>query len=546
MAFPTTGVLDNFNRADSASLGASWAVFVSGDGRWGILSNEADGIAGWYGDAWGTALSGPDQEAHAKIANKGSTTAPSRVSLWVRVQETGTTTPDGYGVQFYNDAGTDVWEITRLDNNVGTTLGATFTQEVTNGDSFGLSVVGSTIRAYHKPAAGSWTELASRTDTTYTAGRTIAIEGNQTDWRLDDFGGGDVVLTGSFSPASNSVLLPRYQEFRRFGEDEWWFAQAAAGQTIAIGQALETDTAQAITVNPQRRLIGQVVETDTAQAIDVEPLRRLVGQTSETDSSQAVSAKKTAAIGQVSETDTAQAVSVNPQRRLVGQVTETDVVQALSARKSGAVAQVSETDVAQVVSVNPQRRLVGQASESDLAQPITAGAHIVAVGQALETDSAQAISALKRLAVGQATEADTAQAFAELKAKAIAQATETDTSQPFTIVRLRELVQALEADQAQGISHLKVKALERAAETDAAQTIAIVGGILPPVLISVHADVGIFSRTSMIVELVERYRTEFGIDQRTAIEIALIVLTYADVTVQNKSDLLAEYALLSS
>src|SRR3990167_3382588 len=97
----------------------------------------------------------------------------------------------------------------------------------------------------------------------------------------------------------------------------------AAGQIITVSQATETDLAQAITVNPQRRLIGQVTETDLAQAI---------------------TARKTKALGQVTETDLAQAITVNPIRRLLGQVTETDLAQALSTAQIIAIGQVTETD----------------------------------------------------------------------------------------------------------------------------------------------------------------------------------------------------------
>lgn len=38
-------------------------------------------------------------------------------------------------------------------------------------------------------------------------------------------------------------------------------------QTVAVGQATETDTAQAISWAPKRRLVGQVSETDLAQGM---------------------------------------------------------------------------------------------------------------------------------------------------------------------------------------------------------------------------------------------------------------------------------------
>jgi hypothetical protein len=95
----------------------------------------------------------------------------------------------------------------------------------------------------------------------------------------------------------------------------------AAGQTIAVGQASETDSALALTVNPLRRLVNQASETDTAQTVTLQQAQ-------------------TIPVGLVSETDTAQAITVNPQHRLIGQATETD--EALAITVVGGAAPVAE------------------------------------------------------------------------------------------------------------------------------------------------------------------------------------------------------------
>ena len=112
--------------------------------------------------------------------------------------------------------------------------------------------------------------------------------------------------------------------------------------------------------------VGQVTETDLAQAIAVNPLRRLINQATETDLAQAITARKTQA---------------------VGQVTETDLAQAITYSRSAAIGQATETDLAQAITVNPLRRLIGQAAETDLARGLIFP-QFVAIGQVMERDGA--------------------------------------------------------------------------------------------------------------------------------------------------------------
>jgi hypothetical protein len=48
VAFPTTTVLDDFNRANATSLGANWSASVFGSSNLGITSNAAAPQAAAY------------------------------------------------------------------------------------------------------------------------------------------------------------------------------------------------------------------------------------------------------------------------------------------------------------------------------------------------------------------------------------------------------------------------------------------------------------------------------------------------------------------
>lgn len=82
----------------------------------------------------------------------------------------------------------------------------------------------------------------------------------------------------------------------------------AGGQTVTLGQAIETDTARPVVVN-KARTIGQAFEADSAQPVAATKTRHL-RQAAETDTGQRITLAKARRIGQAIETDTAQPLTV--------------------------------------------------------------------------------------------------------------------------------------------------------------------------------------------------------------------------------------------
>lgn len=214
MAFPTTAVLDDFNRADSTTtIGTSWSVladYFSGDADHGIISNQlynpqTDDYVAMY---WNAGTFGPDSECYMTV-----TTVPSvdeSLSVGVRNKDVGVGTYDGYWV-FINTS-TGLISVVRVDDDVATTLGSTVAITLSAGEKFGIEAIGSTLKAYHF-TGGSWTEKASRTDSTYGAAGLLAfyIPGAVVTGRFDDFGGGTVVAGGG-------ATHPGYMQSR----GGWW------------------------------------------------------------------------------------------------------------------------------------------------------------------------------------------------------------------------------------------------------------------------------------------------------------------------------------
>lgn len=230
-AFPTTGVLDPFNRGDSSTLGASWTapVYV-GDGDLEVSSNQARAAAAYEycDDYWNVSSPGPDSEAYVTLATLPGT--DNIIYLFARLQSPGTSGLDGYEVDYAQRSGTDQVYVYRIDDATFTQLGATVNQEFSAGDGLGMEVIGSTIRALRR-SGGTWAELASRTDSTYASAGRIGFGIRNTTGRVDDFGGGTVVATPALE-----------QEGFRFRNDDGNEAGASWRQSQDVNDSIATQT----------------------------------------------------------------------------------------------------------------------------------------------------------------------------------------------------------------------------------------------------------------------------------------------------------------
>lgn len=293
----------------------------------------------------------------------------------------------------------------------------------------------------------------------------------------------------------------------------------------AVGQATETDTAQAIT-RLKTITLGQATETDTAQTVKVAPLRRLINSATETDTAFSITAAKKVSLGIATETDTAQSVN-RLKTKAIGQAVETDTAQSIT---------LASTDVSLIwrrarggarggrergryplretaYIYNCKTRVAAPTQFNEPPAPI-----VVSVGQAIETDTAQAFTHRKTkiigvpflgmplplpgstdyepvteidtaksvipqlgsghtVAVNQASETDTARIVTARKTKTLSQALETETSQPIRPRRTYSIGQTSETDTALAITRRKLKAIGLAVETDTARPVSNPSGL---------------------------------------------------------------------
>lgn len=219
--FPTTGVLDDFNRVDEnplATAGAWGAPIqnVSNGAQTMKLSSNAimdDSLAdgGGSGQAYRDDQNyGPGVEVYATIVSPWQNDS-SDFWFWMNGSGEGGSARDGYKLYTAYNGGTWFYTVYRADNDVETELTPTFEVGPTlaSGDKLGGEIMADgTITWYYKASAGSWgaaSGVSTRSDATYTSGHIGISKGfNDTTSALDDFGGGTIVTA---SPSVPRMML---------------------------------------------------------------------------------------------------------------------------------------------------------------------------------------------------------------------------------------------------------------------------------------------------------------------------------------------------
>lgn len=238
MAFPSTPILDNFDRADvGPPPSASWYTPAGRPGL-RVVSNHCEiaSIPDDYGvGGWNTQF-GPDVELYCDYI--AGTSNVSAIQLYIRFSTPGFFFDLGNGYILIATMGTLAGggglQLTRCDAGVFTPLD-TIAMDVTAGDSVGISAIGTTIKAYHKPSAGSWTQKLSVTDATYNASGYVGVQETYGVDKIDNFGGGSLGRTGDLSQTLGALSLSADGWLERIGD----LAQTLGALTLdAQGEAL--------------------------------------------------------------------------------------------------------------------------------------------------------------------------------------------------------------------------------------------------------------------------------------------------------------------
>jgi hypothetical protein len=202
MAFPTTSLLDDFNRANEGPPpSSSWAADPLGVSTTAhsVVSNQATSGQHSY---WLTSF-GADQEAWMTVASVPA----SVVGLFVRIQSPDTASADAYEVQWKLSG---VIEVVQVINSYSSevSLGTHSGPVPAAGDKIGVDIYGTgatvTLDIYIDDGGAGWALETTFTDSGVnritSAGYIGFFTGSGAD-DIDDFGGGARVTGGAVTGA---------------------------------------------------------------------------------------------------------------------------------------------------------------------------------------------------------------------------------------------------------------------------------------------------------------------------------------------------------
>lgn len=194
MAFPSTAILDDFTRSNENPIGTPWAAapLIPAEDRLQVVSNRGKGT---NAAAFNSGYLPTSYEANAECYFTVSTAdSGNRIEAHARVVDINVINgTDGYCVSVAGSA----WGLRVFTNSSSTAVGGLFTGPVlANGDGLGFRISAGLLEAWHKPAAGSWTQLFTRSDSTWNAVGFIGARMFGTTFEIDDFGGGSIVDSG--------------------------------------------------------------------------------------------------------------------------------------------------------------------------------------------------------------------------------------------------------------------------------------------------------------------------------------------------------------
>ncbi len=186
MAFPTTGILDNFDRANEGPPpSADWTDIQNG---LKVVDNEVIGDAAATNYNWSgyETQYGPNCEAYFTLTDIVTTGGEG---VFARLTTLVLATVDGYAAWYDSASGLKLY---RVDDGGFTQLGDTVAFAGANGDKIGIEIIGTTIKCYVDDGGAGWVEMDSEVEGTYTSAGYLGIRIYGSGDEGDDFGGGTI------------------------------------------------------------------------------------------------------------------------------------------------------------------------------------------------------------------------------------------------------------------------------------------------------------------------------------------------------------------
>jgi hypothetical protein len=211
MAFPTTPILDDFNRTDG-DPGANWIrAMVPAASPPQIESNRIKNLTADTTDSgmYWIPTRYIDSEIYITVPVLPSPSTEQFNLNWrtlnaARSGPPAASTNDWSGYRIIVIADGTV-RVQKYDGTTLTQIGSDIASTCAAGDSFGAKMVGTRITVWRKPAAGVWGQIGvTLYDSTYPQSGYLALQMDEATCRLDDFGGGGSVGFPLFVPEFSS------------------------------------------------------------------------------------------------------------------------------------------------------------------------------------------------------------------------------------------------------------------------------------------------------------------------------------------------------
>lgn len=193
MPFPTTAIIDNFNRANEGPPMTGWTDNALGEGadnQLKVVSNacQAATLSTSCESYYNVATYSGNLEVYVTGTTKPGDSQRMEIGF---LQSPGSAAADGYSTRFEDiaGAGNDTNAVYRIDNAASTQLGSTTTEEWSAADVLGLRKFGSELISWRNGV-----QKVSTSDATYTGTFNLYLCIRSTTGVADNFGGGRVVV----------------------------------------------------------------------------------------------------------------------------------------------------------------------------------------------------------------------------------------------------------------------------------------------------------------------------------------------------------------
>ena len=219
--FPTTGVLDDFNRADGP-IGGNWSGAVAG------LAVDAQSLVQTSSPSsarWNPSEFGPVQEAYVTLASIDGS-APSH-DLLLKVQAGA---PDSGCIEVRWDAAADEASVHTYTPGIGwEARGGPFALALGPGGPFGARATpDGTVQVFGNGVLAAAVSIAGWPFAAQGGSIGFELDGAPAS-RLDDFGGGNTVFSTN-TPPSVSITVPADTSFFAEGDTIWMRCLASDAQ----------------------------------------------------------------------------------------------------------------------------------------------------------------------------------------------------------------------------------------------------------------------------------------------------------------------------